>query len=77
MFIFHFKFYIISKIAVPMIHFLIVSFKRKKQILRTKYKSKINKAMFIHILIMTLNQLNNVRISVVWRNACLSLIKIL
>ena len=48
------------------------------QFSKTKYKSKINKAMLMHILIMTLNKLNNVHISVFCSdNACLSLIKIL
>jgi len=41
-------------------------------------KSKINKALFMHILIMTLKKLNNVHISVFFSdNACLSLNKIL
>jgi len=45
---------------------------------RTKYKSKINKAMFMCIPIMTFNKLNNVYISVFRSDdACLSLIKIL
>jgi len=72
---------IISKTGMPVLLFLMVSIFMVtyiSQFLRTKYKSKINKAMLMHSLIMTLIRLTNVRISVLCSdNASLSMIKIL
>jgi len=67
---------IVYFVTCPVSVFLILL---NTQFSRTNYKSKLIKAMFIHILIMTLKKLNYVYISVFFsdHNACLSLIKIL
>jgi len=50
--------YIISKITMPALLFLIVLFYAhvKYTFSRTKYKSKIYQAIIMHFLIMTLNK---------------------